>query len=210
VSAALRCFPPFLACACTCMVAVDKTCGMVQEHARRSPAAAGAAPRRPRPSDPADVFVLDFDGVIVNSEPEVQTCSYHQPRPMPLSEEGQHSCDYAVYVVLPVSPGSSAGLHQQRSSARLCSARGHFSASLPLFGRRRGGRRTRGASWRAHLGRLRAQVSQSGFQAAARYWPRAFRGVGTETRLRVLADMARARPVLVRGAEAMVMVRAGL
>jgi len=73
-------FPPFLACACTCMVAVDKTCGMVQEHARRSPAAAGAAPRRPRPSDPADVFVLDFDGVIVNSEPEVLTCSYHQPK----------------------------------------------------------------------------------------------------------------------------------
>jgi hypothetical protein len=32
--------------------------------------------------------------------------------------------------------------------------------------------------------------------------------VGAETRLRVLADMARVRPVLVRGAEAMVMVRA--
>ena len=51
------------------------------------------------------------------------------------------------------------------------------------------------------------QVSHSGFQAAARYWPEAFRGVSAGARLRVLADMARVRPVLVRGAEAMVMVR---
>ena len=50
-------------------------------------------------------------------------------------------------------------------------------------------------------------MSHSGFQAAARYWPDTFRGVSAATRLRVLADMARVRPVLVRGAEAMVMVR---
>ena len=35
--------------------------------------AVGGAPKRPRPSEPSDVFVLDFDGVIVNSEPEVRS-----------------------------------------------------------------------------------------------------------------------------------------
>ena len=52
----------------------------------------------------------------------------------------------------------------------------------------------------------RAQVSQSGYQAAAHYWPEVFGGVSAATRLRVLQDMACVRPVLVRGAESMVMV----
>ena len=54
---------------------------------------------------------------------------------------------------------------------------------------------------------VRAQVSQSGYQAAAHYWPEVFRGVSAATRLRVLQDMACVRPVLVRGAESMVMVK---
>ena len=43
-----------------------------QEQDRRGNALAGGAPKRPRLSDPSDVFVLDFDGVIVNSEPEAR------------------------------------------------------------------------------------------------------------------------------------------
>lgn len=46
---------------------------VLQERDRRGAAAVGGAPKRPRPSDPSDVFVLDFDGVIVNSEPEVRS-----------------------------------------------------------------------------------------------------------------------------------------
>lgn len=50
------------------------------------------------------------------------------------------------------------------------------------------------------------QVSYSGYRCAARYWPEVFAGADLQTKLRVLAALARVRSVLVKGYETMVMV----
>lgn len=51
------------------------------------------------------------------------------------------------------------------------------------------------------------QLSFSGYKSAARYWPGVFAGVDSAKQLQVLNALARLRPVLVKGYEAMVMAR---
>ncbi len=51
------------------------------------------------------------------------------------------------------------------------------------------------------------EVSSSGFHAARLYWPEAFQGLDAAGERRVEEGMAAVRPVLVKGFEAMIMVR---
>ena len=50
------------------------------------------------------------------------------------------------------------------------------------------------------------QLSISGYKSAAKYWPGVFANVDSAKKLRILAALARLRPVLVKGYESMVMV----
>lgn len=53
---------------------------------------------------------------------------------------------------------------------------------------------------------MRLQLSISGYKSAAKYWPAVFADVDYTKQLRILDALARLRPVLVKGYEAMVMV----
>jgi hypothetical protein len=55
-------------------------------------------------------------------------------------------------------------------------------------------------------GCMHVQVSYSGYRCAARYWPEVFAGTDLQTKLQVLAALARVRSVLVHGYETMIMV----
>lgn len=50
------------------------------------------------------------------------------------------------------------------------------------------------------------QLSISGYKSAVKYWPGVFGNVDSARKLRILAALARLRPVLVKGYESMVMV----
>ena len=52
-----------------------------------------------------------------------------------------------------------------------------------------------------------AQLSISGYKSAQAYWPDVFASVESARKLQVLEALARVRPVLIRGYEAMIMVR---
>ena len=50
------------------------------------------------------------------------------------------------------------------------------------------------------------QLSISGYRSAAKYWPEIFADVDPAKQSRILDALARLRPVLIQGYEAMVMV----
>ena len=52
-----------------------------------------------------------------------------------------------------------------------------------------------------------AQLSISGYKSAQAYWPGVFASVNSARKLQILEALARVRPVLIRGYEAMIMVR---
>ena len=52
-----------------------------------------------------------------------------------------------------------------------------------------------------------AQLSISGYKSAQAYWPGVFASVDSARKLKVLEALARVRPVLIRGYEAMIVVR---
>jgi hypothetical protein len=51
------------------------------------------------------------------------------------------------------------------------------------------------------------QLSISGYRSAAKYWPEIFADVDSAKQSHILDALARLRPVLIQGYEAMVMVR---
>ena len=134
---------------------------------------------------PSDVFVLDLDGVIVDSEPEVSMCS---------------ELDCMRFALGPTC--TCVTLRDFYSSSSMLSPQ--FAA--PLWQCKPGPRALFMHSLLVRVRRL-LQLSGTGYAAAAELWPDVFADVGGDRRAALMAGMRVARTRLVSGFEAMVMVR---
>ena len=149
---------------------------------RRSPPAErrrrGSAVVAAAGAGPSDLFVLDFDGVLCDSEKEV--------RP------GRCRCAAAGGAVLPLWGWRRRLSAAPSHAGSVCLCWLTFRSVWICCPRRN---------------TPPTQVSTSALEACQQVWPGRFDGLGDAERARVLAGTRAARPRLVKGYEAMVMAR---